>query len=252
MKIDKLKYIGLLLIFLLVFFKTEITTKANHYILKPQKVELVCDTTCYDEPEVVILPENFNYIYEAFKNYNPYIDSSSAIKVAEVANHFGLSDDSETLRWSIGQLLLESGAKQYYQPKHPKEGQLVVSSAGAIGFCQILPSTAYGYMKKKISYEEMDCFKGLGATNFDFAYSDTNSKKEKVIMAKEWLTDETNNIIMWGKIMSAKMESVSLMHALIAYNAGGAGLNRFLDNGNTQESHKYIKGIQTRLDYVDI
>ena len=135
---------------------------------------------------------------------------------------------------------------------NPKEGQLVVSSAGAIGFCQILPSTAYGYMKKKISYEEMDCFKDLGGTNFEFAYADTSSKKEKVIMAKEWLTDETNNIIMWGKIMSAKLEKVSILDALIAYNAGGAGLNRFLDGGNSQENHKYILGIKTRLKYVNI
>jgi len=199
----------------------------------------------------VILPKTFNIVYNSFNSYNPYCDTSSAVKFSEVATHFGLDQDEETFKLVLGQILLESGAKQYYQPNHPKEGQLVVSSADAIGFTQILPSTAYGYMKKKITPEEVDCFIELGATDFSFAYNDDYSKKEKINMAREWLSNETNNIIMWGKIMSSKLESKPIMDALISYNAGSLGLRRFLNLGKKQEEHKYILGIKTRLKYVN-
>jgi hypothetical protein len=57
---------------------------------------------------------------------------------------------------------------------------------------------------------------------------------------------------MWGKIMNVKLRTLSLKHSLIAYNAGGAGLNRFLRGGNDQDTHKYIKGIKVRLDDVGL
>lgn len=221
----------------------------NPNYLRTQLTEVIEeDTLCIEE---VSLPPNFEMIYTAFKSYNPYIDSSSAFSFTNVVNCFGLNE-FETLRWSLGQVLLESGAKQYYQPTHPKEGQLVVSSAGAIGFTQILPSTAYGYMIKKVSEEDKEYFKRLGVTDYSFAYNSNYTKSKKISMCKKWLTNENNNMVMWGKIMSSKLKSKSILDALISYNAGTAGLNRFLNAGNTQTQHKYIRGIKTRLKYVNL
>jgi hypothetical protein len=243
---EKLSLKPLILLFILSFFifiNNKNEARVNYSNIES---EVVCI-----EPQIQ-LPTNFNEVYTSFKSYNPHIDSSSAKTVAEVSNHFGLSKDDRTFKWVLGQLLLESGAKQYYQPGHSRCGELVVSSAGAIGFSQILPSTALGYMQKKITHEEADCFYELGATDFSFAYNDTLSKKRKKEMAKIWLENETNNIIMWGKIMGSTLDNKPLMDALISYNAGSLGLRRFLNLGNKREDHKYITGIQTRLKYVSL
>jgi len=220
--------------------KTRIKVKLS----QPVEVNSICVEENY-------LPDNFLIIYNSFKKYNPYVDSVTALRFADVVNCFGLND-KETVRWSIGQILLESGAKQYYQPTHPKEGRLVVSSAGAIGFTQILPSTAYGYMIKKVSKEDKECFRELGVTDFSFAYSKIYSKTKKINMTKVWLMDENNNMAMWGKIMSSKLKTKPIIDALITYNAGSGGLNKYVNSGGLKIKHKYIRGIKDRLSKVGL
>jgi len=244
---------GLFIILIILLFNNDIKYVFYLSIQQKQSTQidetLDYDTSCAEE--VIVLPHNFTIVYESFKSYNPYIDSASAISFANVANCYGISDN-ETLKWSLAQILLESGAKQYYQPTHPKEGELVVSSAGAIGFTQILPSTALGYMIKKVSSDDVECFNELGATDFSFAYKKDCSKSDKIILTKEWLKDENNNIIMWGKIMSLELESKPILDALISYNAGSLGWKRYLNAGNIQEEHDYIKGIRVRFKYIDV
>lgn len=223
----------------------------NNEVIKPTIEKPIIIETVKLKPKTT-LPENFTIIYESFKTYNPYVDSSSALTVTKVSNYYGLSKDSLTLKLSIGQLLLESGAKQYYQPTHPKEGRLVESYAGAIGFSQILPTTAYGYLTKKMSQNDIELFKYLGATNFSFVNDKSLSKSKRVKMTRKWLENETNNIILWGKIMNSKLKQRNIYHALITYNAGTGGLIKFLNTGRTINSHAYIKGILSRLSYVGL
>lgn len=242
-----LKFYLFFLAFMMLFFKEEI--KNATFYAKPSRVEVIKPDSLISE-NTPLLPINFCTVYESFKSYNPTIDSSSAIKFAEVADHFGISEDHETFKWVIAQILLESGAQHYYRSQHPKEGKLVISSAGAIGMCQIVPGTAYGYMVNKIPQEDMDCFIEMGGTDFSFAYNDKLSKKQKINMAKTWLQNETNNILMWGKIMSCHLEAYDIEHALISYNAGPRGLKRFLKVKTEKKKHEYIKGIESRLKYV--
>jgi hypothetical protein len=247
MKNKLLNLSGLLFV---VYFLLSVKTpspKITFKIIEPIVVKSI-DTVCVEENYI---PDNFTIIYNSFKNYNPYVDSITALRFTDVVNCFGLND-SVTVRWSIGQILLESGAKQYYQPTHPKEGKLVVSSAGAIGFTQILPSTAYGYMIKKISEEDKECFKELGATDFSFAYNKRYSKTKKINMTRVWLMDENNNMVMWGKIMSSKLKDKPIVDALITYNAGSGGLNRYVSSGRPKIKHKYIRGIKERLSKVGL
>lgn len=191
-------------------------------------------------------------IYNSFKNFNPYVDSSSAIIVSRVVEKYSLVKNSEDLKFLIGQILLESGAKQYYQPTHPKEGQLVLSRAGAVGFTQILPSTALDYLIKKLSDGDKIIFNELGVTDFSFINDSKLSHSDKISMTRTWLENETNNIVMWGKIMSSKLKTKSLIEALVSYNAGDGGLRRFISNGNNVNKHKYILGIRERMEYVVI
>jgi len=198
-----------------------------------------------------LTPSNFSRVYNSFTNFNSSVDTASALKFTEVANDFGISEDEETFKWVIAQILLESGAQQYYKPGHPKAGELVVSYADAIGFCQILPKTALYYMTDKLTSSDFKRFKALGATDFTFATSDKLTKVEKVLKAKDWLTNETNNMIMWGKIMNYKLKRKPLIDALIAYNAGSTGLYRYLKSGGKREDHDYIKNIKTRFKYIN-
>jgi hypothetical protein len=232
----------ILTLFLLVSIEL---TNTNHHILfgcinKNREVDT------YNPPKY------YNTVYKSFKNFNPYVDSLSAIVVSNVINEYSLANNTESLKWLIGQILLESGAKQYYQPTHPKEGQLVLSSAGAVGFTQILPSTALGYLTKKLSDDDKIIFNELGATDFSFINNSKLSHSDKISMTRTWLENETNNIIMWGKIMSSKLKTKTLIEALVSYNAGDGGLRRFISNGNDVNKHRYILGIRERIEYVII
>jgi len=214
--------------------------------------ELTCGTVEVIDDCKVELPPRFNKINKSIKKYNPEIDTLTVIKIIEVSNHYGFSSNNYRFRWLIGQILLESGAQQYYRSKHPNSGKLVISSAGAIGITQILPSTAYHYMLNKITYEELSCMYELGITNFDFVNDKTISKKEKINKCKEWLSVIDNNIIMWGCIMNHHLSDYNLKNSLISYNAGRGGLRKYLSNGNVNTNHDYIKGIKSRLKYVII
>jgi len=191
----------------------------------------------------------FNYVYGKFSAYNYDIESSTVEKWIQVAEHYNLDSTQLMFDYFISQILLESGAQQYYKTGHPKEGRLVSSYAGATGFCQIMPGTAYGFLKKYVTEEDRIEFAKLGATNFDFVdkYESRSTTKESFNEAIEWLSNETNNIVMWGYIMRYSFEKRdhNLIYSLIAYNAGGSNLESFLNNGNNPYSHPYIQGINS-------
>ena len=69
-------------------------------------------------------------------------------------------------------------------------------------------------------------------------------------LTRNWLSNETNNIALWGKIMSDELKRRSLMKALVSYNVGPCGMMAYIDSGNTVVSHEYIRGIKSRLKYV--
>jgi hypothetical protein len=193
--------------------------------------------------------KGFEVVHKSFVKYNPYTDSTTSMKFYEVCDHDGLNANEEMLNLSIGQILLESGAQQFYSEGHKKHGELVVSSADAIGITQILPSTALYLMKKKIKKKDVEEFKALGAEDFSFHKIKFN-KKKKLHLARIWLEDETNNIIMWGFIMNRKLKVKSHRDALVSYNTGDAGFNRYLRSGGTTNNHPYMRGIMSRLRYI--
>jgi len=158
----------------------------------------------------------------------------------------------EMLDWCVGQILLESGAKQYHQTGYPKEGQLVRSSGGAICIAQILPSTAYGYLNKYVTTEDAIDMATLGCTPFDFIVADSCSRTKGINLSREWLKDETNNLILWGYIMRRKLnQRPNILKVLITYNAGTKGMNTYVNNGGQLHNHKYVKGIKYKLNYAD-
>ncbi len=195
------------------------------------------------------LPDKFNKVYKSFHSYNPKIDTSTVITFCNISLAYGLTDDIVEFDWLMGQILLESGAKQYNMDKCNNQ-TVVLSSTGAVGFGQILRSTCLGYMRRSMNKNDSIIFKRFGVSDYTFAYNYSCSRQESWDYAQDWLSNETNNIAMWGKIMSGELKRRSLMKALVSYNIGPGGMRDYLDSGNAIISHHYIKGIRARLKYV--
>jgi hypothetical protein len=225
--------------------KPESIKKQSKHISFAANLTTIDDTTI--QIEAPILPTNFDYVYKRFKIFNPNIDTSTVITFNNVCTEFKLDSNKDNLKLCIGQILQESGAKQYYGKGHKKEGKLVIGGGGAIGMTQIMPNTAYGNLKLYMSAKDVDVFYRLGATSFEFIKKDT-TKAALVGMSGNWLKDETNNLIMWGFILNKKAkENNGLTKGLVSYNAGIGGLIDYVNSGGSINSHHYIRSIRSRL-----
>jgi hypothetical protein len=253
MKNRKKNLLDLIMVILVIFglFKTSVPPVE---IVEPV-INEVCveDTPCEEIKENPAVKMWYDYTIDRFKIYNRDIDSSTVDLFIRVADHYGFTKDSIQYRLAVGQILCESGANQYYYKGHPYEGQLVVSYAGAVGRTQILPSTAQYFMEKILSENDVKVFKTFGASDFSFAKDGKLSRSKKRVLAKEWLSDSENNIIMWGYIMRYNMSKTgnNIIKSLIAYNAGRGGLSLFMKRGNSIYKHEYVKLIYKRLARVD-
>ena len=203
------------------------------------------------EPKEVVvvestLPTNFDYIYKHFKVYNAEIDTETVILFNNVCSHYQLDTTQKLLDLCIGQILYESGAQQHYVSNHRKEGELVQSYAGAIGIGQIMPNTAYGIISKLSTKDAAEMLE-LGCTPvYSIRYSDDVRKHSKA-----WITNKTNNLIMWGHIMKTNLSKRPNMYkALVSYNSGTGGMIRFVNNGGSVYRHKYVIGILNTLNVV--
>lgn len=192
--------------------------------------------------EMDSINDNFEYAHPKFQVFNPNIDSATTYQFASVMNFYSLDDTEYKRKMYTGQILLESGAKQY------KNGKLLLSSAGAVGFCQIMPNTCRGYMQKYMDSTDIEDFYNLGATDFSFAFSDSLSIAQKNKKASEWLSNADNNIIMWGFITRNNLDRKGDIHKqLVSYNLGTGGMQSYVSNGGNCVNHHYIDGIRTKL-----
>jgi len=193
----------------------------------------------------IVLPDNFNKVYNSFHSYNNNTDTSLVITFCNVAHLYGLDKDTLEFEWLMGQVLLESGAQQYRS-----NGKLVTSNTGAVGFGQILRSTSILYLKKCITSRDSSIFKFIGVTDYSFIHNDDYDRRERIDMARLWLSNEKNNIAMWGKIMSDELRHKTMTKALISYNVGPRGLREYIDSGCVLANHDYIVGIRRRMSHV--
>ena len=185
---------------------------------------------------------NFDYVYPKFKAFNENIDTFTVHHFVKVMMHYELDETEYKREMYTGQILLESGAKQY-RPN----GDLVRSSAGATGICQIMPNTCRGYFDKMSTQDSLD-FIELGANDFSFAYDNSLNRSQKNVKCSKWLADETNNIIMWGFITRHNLNKKGDIHKqLVAYNAGTGGMQSYVTNGGKCVDHTYVKGIKNKL-----
>ena len=195
--------------------------------------------------EVNDLPKNFDKVFSTFNDYNNHNDTSLAITFCKVSEFYKLDTNEFIFEWLLGQVLLESGAQQYR-----KNGDLVLSRTGAVGFAQILRSTSIGYLRKTITKSDSSIFKDMGVTDYSFVNNKKYCKSKKWGKAKVWLSNEINNVTLWGKIMSSELKSRTITNALISYNIGPSKLKSYLGAGNSGMLHHYIVGIKNRMSHI--
>lgn len=182
----------------------------------------------------------FNVAYKKFSYYNENIANTTVLQFVKVAKFYGLSD-ANTFNLCISQICYESRARQYRD-----NGEIMKSSANAIGIAQIVPTTGFHNLKNVLTDEDRKEFIELGATDMSFVdkypryKNDTNAWNE----TKKWLTNETNNIILWGYIMKNSLGGGrDINSTFVAYNGGGGYLNSWVKNGKSPNEHQYVRKI---------
>lgn len=179
----------------------------------------------------------FMYVYNRFKHYNEDIDEKTVEKFIQVVEYFKLDSTKRTFDLCISQICVESGAKQ-----KNIDGTVVKSSGNAIGIAQIVPTTAFHYLKNVAGEENKYIFKDLGATNYDFLLNSEKLDKQTRKKVIKWTKNETNNLVLWGFIMKniLKKNNNKIKESLVAYNMGNAGLFNYVKSGNNVNEHLYI------------
>lgn len=189
--------------------------------------------------------DEFKLAYKRFLVYNKHIKKSTVKKFLEVMGTFELDSTSRLFDICVSQICVESGAKQNIN------GILLESSGNAIGITQIVPTTAHHYLRNVLNKKDVELFKKLGASSFNFIqnqpkYSMNQNERNEV---KSWLANETNNIILWGYIMRHNLDKTNfnIPSTLVAYNQGGSFLNEYLKAGLNAKNHIYVVTIEDTI-----
>jgi len=232
------KLIGIAATFVVVMVINMVQSMYNRSQINDIKVKV----EQHDSVLVAMNPvlENFNHIMTVFSHYNPETDTNTVNTFIKVVNHFELSSDTIVLNWLIGQICLESSARQYYQSGHKKAGQVIRGTSGEVDITQIMPVTSVGYLKNHVS-DETELYE-LGATDFSFVYNDKNRRANAI----EWLSNPTNNIILWGLMTRDNLKANGMLKGLVVYNAGQRGMERFTKR-KAAEEHSYIVHLKDTL-----
>lgn len=196
------------------------------------------------QKSVKVLPEKFDKVYNTFKSHNINVDSTLVITFCEVSKLYNLDTNERIFNLLLGQILFESGAKQYND-----NNLILIGNTGAIGFGQLMKSTSLWYLENKITKVDSIIFNFIGASDYSFINESYDNEK-KYNLTKDWLSCETNNILMWAKIMSDNLSKTNLTKALIVYNVGNGGLRKYLRHGNNQNDHVYFNQVKSKLSYI--
>ena len=188
----------------------------------------------------------FDHVYHRFKYYNSDISVRTIKKFIEVTNTFKLDTTKTLFDICISQICVESRARQF------NNSGLVIESVGnAVGISQIVPTTAHHYLRNVITNADKKTLYDLGVSDFSFVnsskrYSMTNDDRTKII---EWLSNENNNIALWGYIMNHNLHKCgyNIQNTLLAYNQGNEYLRKYISSGHNVKSHQYIKMIDKSI-----
>lgn len=210
-----------LLVIIVILFKNNKSDNKSH---STSKVVTVNDRD-----------RKISFARDNFKVYNPTINENRVEKFVDVLDMFELSVSDRLMAIYVAQICKESGAKHFV------DGEVNMSSGGAIGFTQITPRTAFYYLKKKAKKGELV---ELGCDDYSFIYKADSVNHVRTKMVK-WLSNYKNNVILWGYITKTILDSNNGNHklALIEYKDGRTGMRRYIKTGKSANSHEYVIAI---------
>lgn len=180
--------------------------------------------------------EQRTIVLEYFGHYNKKLEASTVDNFMKVSKLYGFVEDDEVFLDCIHQICLESQAKQS-----------AGNPSGAMGIGQITPTTAFDVLHK-MGAGEWNKMRAIGATSREWAvkgkYSHTTDSISRPYINKElrskairWLSDENNNLILWGHMMSKNLASMNKDKAFLCYHMGRGGVERFKGRPS---KHEYI------------
>lgn len=179
-------------------------------------------------------------VEHAFRLYNPNVSDATIGNFIEISKAYGLYDDMNVFKKCIGQICLESGAKQN-----------AVSDGNAMGMGQIVPSTAF-HVLHNLSNKDQEKIQELKGEDVSWAIKgryvavEDSSGKRMILpthlreKTKKWLKNERNNLILWAHIMSHSTNDVGFDNALLRYRMGKSAANNY---GLPPKRHPYIRKI---------
>ena len=83
-----------------------------------QRLEVSDSVDQIEVGESVVLPDSFDYVYNRFEIYNPELDTETVVLFLNSIDQFNLRDEL-VFDLLVGQIMLESQAKQFHIGGHP-------------------------------------------------------------------------------------------------------------------------------------
>lgn len=213
------------------------------------KTKTQVDTLAMKEsnPTDTVRMKRFEKAKRVFSIYNKEVSDETVNTFLDVCEYYDIGKNEEAFDIFIGQICVESGAKQF-----AKNGKILRSSGNAIGISQIVPTTAFFYLKHYIPEKNRVELSKKGV-NFDFidshelttvhvtedstiTYVSGEARKKTI----NWLKDERNNLYLWGYIMKRNLGRFNMFETLVAYNKGPA----YLKHVPSPVTHEYVKKIR--------
>lgn len=199
--------------------------------------------------------EKLEKIKSSFEKFNPNVSQETVELFLNVCEHYGLDTNESVFNTCIAQICIESGAKHL-----DSNGKPLKSSGNAVGIGQIVPTTAFHFLKKDIPANSPVSFE-KNVTDFYFAqrydYFKTTDEKGNEdfyiggkgrVLIKNWLANKKNNLYLWGYIMSKYLEENGRHASLLAYNRGV----QFLAEYGDPSTHEYIRKVESvRFHYIE-
>jgi hypothetical protein len=182
-----------------------------------------------------------NKLLKNIKSYNTDIKKETILFFLNTIENFNIAKNEEEIFLLVSQLLSESGFQQHYSSNHKKRGQLVKSHSNAIGITQITPNTAYYYLRKANLKNEKYLFSNI---NFSKEFKKHKPNKNQIKFLENWLSNEKNNIELWGYIIKNLRKDNNFEKTFVAYNAGSGFLKRFLSKNKNPNNFPYVKKIR--------
>ena len=191
-----------------------------------------------DETEVQVDPAN---VEQVGKWLGSSPETALAVERAIVA--YELEDWRKKL---IGMIKVESQGRHF-----DGKGNVLTSKSGAKGIAQIKPSTAFQYLRYEMTPEDRAFLTRLGAedplwiVDMDLIKVDgvMRVKKSDLKKVTAWISEEHNNIAMWGYIVK-HLRGIygDFNRTTIAYNLGRKGMRVYLAENRPQD-HFYVRRI---------